>query len=78
MQSGYGGQVLSNSLLFGRTLESSEHVQIGLIDATWGGTPVDAWMSIEGLTSDANFMPVFVNCEGFGRDGGNRGGETAG
>jgi sialate O-acetylesterase len=53
---------------FGRTLESAEHVPIGLIDASWGGTPVDAWMSIESLSSDANFMPVFVNRGRFVKD----------
>jgi sialate O-acetylesterase len=53
---------------FGRELESVEHVPIGLIDATWEGTPVDAWMSIKSLTSDANFMPVFVDRGRFVKD----------
>ncbi len=44
---------------FGRQLAKEEHVAIGLIDATWGGTPAEAWVSMEGLSSDAGLMPVF-------------------
>jgi sialate O-acetylesterase len=46
--------------LFGRELNQREHVPIGLIDSTWGGTPVAAWMSLEGLSADAGEMPVFA------------------
>ncbi len=45
---------------FGRDIESREHVPIGLIDSTWGGTPVEAWMSLDALSSDASLMPVFA------------------
>src|ERR1019366_3887662 len=31
---------------FGRELATRERVPIGLIDATWGGTVVEAWMSL--------------------------------
>lgn len=44
---------------FGREIASREHVPIGLIDSTWGGTPAEAWTSLEGLSSDASLMPVF-------------------
>ena len=33
---------------------------VGLIDSTWGGTPVEAWVSMEGLGADAALMPVFA------------------
>jgi sialate O-acetylesterase len=33
---------------FGREISEREHVPVGLIDATWGGTPAHAWMSPEG------------------------------
>jgi len=45
---------------FGRELQQKEHVPIGVIDSTWGGTPVEAWTSMDALTADANLMPVFV------------------
>jgi sialate O-acetylesterase len=45
---------------FARDLVKQEHVPIGLIDSTWGGTPVAAWMSLDGLSSDAGLMPQFA------------------
>ncbi|MDQ2712712.1 MAG: sialate O-acetylesterase [Acidobacteriota bacterium] len=44
---------------FARDLTDKEHVPIGLIDSTWGGTPGEAWVSLDGLSSDASLMPVF-------------------
>jgi len=46
---------------FGRELNQQEHVPIGLIDATWGGTPAEAWTSLDALTSDAALMPVMAS-----------------
>lgn len=34
---------------FGRRIQEEEHVPIGLIDTTWGGTPAHAWISPEGI-----------------------------
>jgi len=34
---------------FGRRIAEEEKVPVGLIDATWGGTPAHAWISAEGL-----------------------------
>ncbi len=45
---------------FGREIAKDEHVPIGLIDSTWGGTPVESWISMNGLGSDASLMPVFA------------------
>jgi len=45
---------------FGRELNEREKVPIGLIDASWGGTPVEAWMSLEAIASDAGLMPLFA------------------
>lgn len=45
---------------FGRDINKDEHVPIGLIDSTWGGTPAEAWVSMEGLSADAGLMPVFA------------------
>jgi len=45
---------------FARDLVKQEHVPIGLIDSTWGGTPVAAWLSLDGLSRDARLMPQFA------------------
>ena len=44
---------------FGRHIAEDQHVPIGLIDSTWGGTPAEAWMSLDGISADAGLMPVF-------------------
>ncbi len=45
---------------FGREIAAREHVTVGLIDATWGGTPADAWVSMDTLGSDARLLPAFA------------------
>ncbi len=45
---------------FGRDLQNKEHVPIGLIDSSWGGTPGASWISLDGISSDASLMPVFA------------------
>lgn len=44
---------------FGRHIQQQEHVPIGLIESSWGGTPAEAWTSLPSLASDASLMPVF-------------------
>ncbi len=44
---------------FGREIAEREHVPIGLIDSTWGGTPAEAWVSMDRLGTDASLLPVF-------------------
>ena len=44
---------------FGREISEKEKVPVGLIDTTWGGTPVEAWISLMGISSDASLMPLF-------------------
>jgi sialate O-acetylesterase len=45
---------------FARDLQQKEHVAIGLIDSTWGGTPAEAWTSLDALSADSALMPVFA------------------
>ena len=48
---------------FGRDLLKSGVKPIGLIDTTWGGTPAEAWTSIEALKSDPDFAPILTRDE---------------
>jgi sialate O-acetylesterase len=45
---------------FGREISRRERVTIGLIDSTWGGSPAEAWISMDSLGADASLMPVFA------------------
>jgi len=45
---------------FGRDIEAREHIPIGLIDSTWGGTPIGSWLSLDALAADSSFAPVFA------------------
>jgi sialate O-acetylesterase len=47
--------------LFGKEIQQKERVPIGLIDSTWGGTPVEAWTSFDALAADASLMPAFAS-----------------
>ena len=45
---------------FARDIASREHVTIGLVDATWGGTVGEAWVRLTALGEDASLAPIFV------------------
>jgi sialate O-acetylesterase len=36
-------------------------VPLGLIETYWGGTPVEAWMSLRAIGEDPGLMPIFAN-----------------
>ncbi|WP_255551610.1 sialate O-acetylesterase, partial [Granulicella sp. dw_53] len=44
---------------FGREISEKEDVPVGLIDASWGGTPADSWVSLDTLGSDPQLLPAF-------------------
>ena len=46
---------------FGREIAEKEHVAIGLIDASWGGTPIDSWISLDTLGNDPALLSAFSN-----------------
>jgi sialate O-acetylesterase len=46
---------------FARDIVSREHVTIGLIDATWGGTIGESWVRLTALGEDAALAPIFVS-----------------
>ncbi len=46
---------------FAREIGSQEHVPVGVIDSTWGGTPGEAWTRMAALGADAALAPLFVS-----------------
>ncbi|MGD0732822.1 MAG: sialate O-acetylesterase [Terracidiphilus sp.] len=46
---------------FAREIEQREHVPVGVIDSTWGGTVADTWTREAALGEDAALAPVFVS-----------------
>ena len=46
---------------FAREIEQREHVPVGIIDSTWGGTVAEAWTRMTALGSDAALAPVFAS-----------------
>ena len=44
---------------FAREIESREHVPVGVIDSTWGGTVAEAWTSLTALGADPSLASVF-------------------
>jgi len=45
---------------FAVDLQKTQQVPIGMIEADWGGTPVESWTSLRALAADASLMPVFA------------------
>jgi sialate O-acetylesterase len=43
---------------FGREIHRQLGVPVGLIHASWSGTPAESWMSKEYLASEPNFQPI--------------------
>lgn len=46
---------------FAREIEQREHVPVGVIDSSWGGTPADTWTRMAALGEDAALAPVFAS-----------------
>jgi len=43
---------------FARDLDLRNRVPVGLVNATWGGTQVEAWMSADALRADPSFAAI--------------------
>ncbi|MBT3604729.1 MAG: sialate O-acetylesterase [Candidatus Latescibacteria bacterium] len=43
---------------FGRRLHKTLNVPIGLINTSWGGTPVEAWTSLPALQATSDYAPL--------------------
>jgi sialate O-acetylesterase len=46
---------------FAREIEQREHVPVGVIDSTWGGTIGESWVRLTALGEDASLAPLFVS-----------------
>ncbi|HEX8413592.1 MAG TPA: sialate O-acetylesterase [Sphingomicrobium sp.] len=53
---------------FGREIAAKEHVTIGVIDSTWGGTPADSWISTEAFAADPALAPALAARARFQRE----------
>lgn len=53
---------------FGRELQVSLDVPIGLIQSTWGGTPAEAWTSREGLAARDELGPILESWDAAAAD----------
>jgi len=50
---------------FGREIEERENVPVGLIDSSWGGTPIESWISLETIAREPGLMPLFASRASF-------------
>ncbi len=46
---------------FAREIERREHVPVGVIDSTWGGTVAESWVRLTVLGEDAALNPLFAS-----------------
>jgi sialate O-acetylesterase len=46
---------------FAREIEQREHVPVGVIDSTWGGTVAESWIRLTALGEDAALNPLFAS-----------------
>jgi sialate O-acetylesterase len=46
---------------FAREIEQREHVPVGVIDSTWGGTVAESWVRLTALGEDASLDPLFAS-----------------
>jgi sialate O-acetylesterase len=50
----------SVAYFFAREIQHDQKVPIGVVEADWGGTPAEAWTSLDTIGNDAALMPVFA------------------
>lgn len=46
---------------FAREIEQREHVPVGIIDSTWGGTVAESWTRLGAIGEDASLAPLFIS-----------------
>jgi sialate O-acetylesterase len=53
------GKFTAVGYFFAREINNALHVPVGLIHSSWGGTPIESWLSEEKLKSDPAYGTVF-------------------
>jgi sialate O-acetylesterase len=53
------GNFSAVAYFFGREIHLTQDIPVGLISTNWGGTPAEAWTSLETLLDDPDYAPVF-------------------
>jgi sialate O-acetylesterase len=53
---------------FGRLLAERTNIPIGMVNASWGGTPIQSWTRTEVLSTDYDFVPILKRWEQTLRD----------
>ncbi len=46
---------------FARDISEREHVPVGVVDSTWGGTVAESWVRLTALGEDASLAPLFIS-----------------
>ena len=46
---------------FAKEISARERVPLGVIESNWGGTPAEAWTSLDALGGNANLVSVFAH-----------------
>lgn len=54
----YAGDFTAVGYFFARDLHQRTGVPIGIVHSSWGGTPIESWLSAAGLASDPGFAVV--------------------
>jgi sialate O-acetylesterase len=52
------GGFSATAFFFGRELQKNLNVPVGLIDSSWGGTPIQAWTSVKAQQAVADLQPL--------------------
>lgn len=55
-----GGKFSVVAYYFARDWQAANGVPVGIVNATWGGTPVASWLSAANLASDPAFYPTLT------------------
>ena len=59
------GNFSATAYFFARKLHNELNVPVGIIHSSWGGTPIEAWISKKELTNNTDFSAIIKDLEDF-------------